>query len=80
MDTIAFGVGVRKVSWPDGYLGSANLQVILMLIGHFSHHYSSLFPPAREVLLNAEGARETAEKWNIRAEDMDYVYKPDSHV
>ena len=61
-------------------LGSANLQVILMLIGHFSHHYSSLFPPAREVLLNAEGARETAEKWNIRAEDMDYVYKPDSHV
>lgn len=23
MDTIAFGVGVRKVSWPDGYLRSA---------------------------------------------------------
>jgi len=34
--------------------------------------------PAHEVLLNAGTARETAEKWNIRAEDMDYIYNSDS--
>lgn len=57
-------------------LGSTYLQVVLMLIGHFSHHYASLFPPAKDVLLNAGAAREIAEKWNIRAEDMDFLYQP----
>ena len=29
MDTIAFGVGVRKVSWPDGYARAANIHVVM---------------------------------------------------
>jgi hypothetical protein len=56
-------------------LGSANLQAILMLIGHFAHHYASLFPSANDVLLNAGPVRETAKKWQIRAEDMDFLYQ-----
>nr|WP_319528689.1 DUF5677 domain-containing protein [Pseudomonas laurentiana] len=68
----------QAVRLADQYmLGSGNLQVILMLIGHFAHHYANLFPPANEVLLNAGVARETAEKWNFRAEDMDFLYQPE---
>jgi len=68
----------QAISLGDQYmLGSANLQVILMLIGHFAHHYASLFPPAKNVLLNAGATREIAEKWHIRAEDMDFLYQPD---
>ncbi len=33
MDTIAFGVGVRKVSWPDGYADDSNLQADYELAG-----------------------------------------------
>jgi hypothetical protein len=69
----------QAVSLEDQYmLASANLQVILMLIGHFAHHYAGLFPPADTVLLNAGAARKTAEKWHIRAEDMDFLYQPES--
>ncbi|WP_241108323.1 hypothetical protein [Pseudomonas sp. MPFS] len=68
----------QAIHLADQYmLGSGNLQVILMLIGHFAHHYASLFPPANTVLLNAGVAREAAEKWNFRAEDMDFLYQPD---
>ncbi|WP_024617737.1 DUF5677 domain-containing protein [Pseudomonas kilonensis] len=68
----------QAISLADQYmLGSANLQVILMLIGHFARHYASLFPPAKSVLFNAGATREIAEKWNIRAEDMDFLYQPD---
>jgi len=67
----------RAIYLGDQYmLGSANLQVILMLIGHFACHYASLFAPAKNVLLNAGVAHEIAEKWNIRAEDMDFLYPP----
>lgn len=69
----------QAIHLADQYmLGSGNLQVTLMLIGHFAHHYASLFPPANEVLLNAGIARETAEKWNFRAEDMDFLYQSES--
>ncbi|MDR9875871.1 DUF5677 domain-containing protein [Pseudomonas allii] len=57
-------------------LGSGCLQAIVMLIGHFAHHYASLFPPAKNVLLHAGEVREIAEKWNLRAEDMDFLYQP----
>lgn len=57
-------------------LGSGSLQVILMLAGHFAHHYASLFIPAKDVLLNAGEVRDIAEKWNFRAEDMDFLYRP----
>jgi len=57
-------------------LGSSYLQVIVMLMGHFAHHYASLFPPANHVLLHAGEVREIAKKWNIRAEDMDFLYRP----
>lgn len=68
----------QAIHLADQYmLGSGNLQVILMLIGHFAHHYASLFPPANEVFLNAGAAREAAEKWNFRAEDMDFLYQPE---
>lgn len=69
----------QAIHLSDQYmLGLGNLQVILMLIGHFAHHYASLFPPANEVLLNAGIAREAAEKWNFRAEDMDFIYRSES--
>lgn len=57
-------------------LGSSYLQTIVMLIGHFAHHYASLFPPAKNVLIHAGEVREIAEKWNLRAEDMDFLYQP----
>lgn len=64
-------------SLADQYmLASANLQAILMLLGHFAHHYASLFPPANQVLLNAGEALKIARKWNIRSEDMDFLYTP----
>jgi hypothetical protein len=67
----------RAIYLGDQYmLGSANLQVILMLIGHFARHYASLFAPAKNVLLNAGVAHEITEKWNIRAEYMDFLYQP----
>jgi len=69
----------QAIHLADQYmLGVGNLLVILMLIGHFAHHYASLFPPANEVLLNAGIARETAEKWNLRAEAMDFLYQSES--
>ncbi|MCE0890521.1 hypothetical protein [Pseudomonas alloputida] len=35
MDTIAFGVGVRKVSWPDGYVAIASwLSGVLAEVWH----------------------------------------------
>lgn len=67
----------QAVTLEDQYmLGSGYLQVITMLTGHFAHHYSSLFPPAKSVLLHAGEVREIAEKWNFRAEDMDFLYQP----
>ncbi|WP_166218425.1 DUF5677 domain-containing protein [Pseudomonas atagonensis] len=57
-------------------LGSGHMMVIVMLLGHFAHHYASLFPPAKHVLLGAGEARVIAEKWNLRAEDMDFLYPP----
>lgn len=57
-------------------LGSGHLQVIVMLMGHFAHHYANLFPPANNVLLHAGEVREIAEKWNLRADDMDFLYRP----
>lgn len=38
----------QAITLEDQYmLGSGNLQVILMLAGHFAHHYASLFPRPR---------------------------------
>ncbi len=67
----------QAITLEDQYmLGSGNLQVILMLAGHFAHHYASLFPPAKNVLFHAGETREIAEKWNFRADDMDFLYRP----
>ncbi|UVM27782.1 DUF5677 domain-containing protein [Pseudomonas sp. B21-021] len=57
-------------------LGSGHLMVIVMLLGHFAHHYAGVFPPARNVLHGAGEARVIAEKWNLRADDMDFLYQP----
>ena len=69
----------QAITLKDQYmLGTGHLQVIVMLMGHFSHHYASLFPPAKNVLLNAGEVREIAEKWNLSAEDMDFLYCPEN--
>ncbi|RII74382.1 DUF5677 domain-containing protein [Pseudomonas monteilii] len=68
----------QAVSLADQYmLALANMQIILMLIGHFAHHYAGVFAPAEAVLRRAGATRETAEKWHIRAEDMDFLYRPE---
>lgn len=67
----------QAVTLEDQYmLGSGHLVVIVMLLGHFAHHYASVFPPAKNVLLDAGEVRVIAEKWNLRAEDMDFLYQP----
>jgi hypothetical protein len=67
----------QAITLKDQYmLGSGHLMVIVMLLGHFAHHYAGVFPPARNVLLGAGEARVIAEKWNLRAEDMDFLYRP----
>ncbi|AVD93054.1 hypothetical protein C4Q27_11880 [Pseudomonas sp. SWI36] len=30
MDTIAFGVGVRKMSWPDGYISCSDFMFLAL--------------------------------------------------
>lgn len=57
-------------------LGSGHLMIIVMLLGHFAHHYAGVFPPAKSILLGAGAVRVIAEKWNLRAEDMDFLYRP----
>ena len=57
-------------------LASGHLSVLVMLLGHFSHHYASLFPPAKNLLLYSNEVRKIAEKWNFRAEDMNFLYEP----
>lgn len=67
----------QAVTLEDQYmLGSGHLAVIVMLLGHFAHHYANVFPPAKKVLLGAGEVRMIAEKWNFRADDMDFVYRP----
>lgn len=64
----------QAVSLADQYmLASANLKVILVLIGHFAHHYAGLFAPAEAVWRRAGTRRETAGKWHTRAKDIDFL-------
>ncbi len=55
--------------------GTASLQISLMMIGHLSHFYADLFPPAKTVLQRPGHALELATKWYIRRDDMAFLYE-----
>ena len=44
MDTIAFGVGARKVCWPDGYDSPAGTEILRVGAGmHGAHRYDETY-------------------------------------
>lgn len=55
-------------------LALSNIQIALMLMGHFALFYANLFPAARDVLSGADAGRELVGKWSFKAEDMDFLY------
>lgn len=55
-------------------LGVATLQMCMVMLGHFTHFYASLFPAAKEVFHRSGTVIELATKWHIRAETMAHIY------
>jgi hypothetical protein len=55
-------------------LGAFSMSVSLMIMGHFSTFYASIYPAAK-ALLEISEAKYLASKWCVRAEDMDFLYK-----
>lgn len=57
-------------------LGSSVIGIGLLIMGHFAHFYSRMFPAAHAVLDAAGNRKNLAHIWNIRAEDMESLYAP----
>lgn len=57
-------------------LGLSWVLTNLMIIGHFTHFYATLFPAAKAVFEASVEARNVAEKWYLKAEDVEFIYGP----
>lgn len=61
-------------------LALSNIQIGLMVMGHFALFYANLFPAAQAVLGGADAGRELVGKWSFKAEDMDFLYTSEDGV